>query len=222
MSAATLAFHPRRGTAAVRGFTLLELLIVVGIIALLAGIVLAVSAAVLRRSEVRSMEAAMALLDQAVGEFEKARDQKITFKRTSDAAGTWDINEQAITAPYLIVPTLYVIGQNERSRGILQRIDPDLLRQDQTTTVPSTAVVPLPRLEMVDPWGFRLAVVFPGRPWVQGDSGVRDADGTVRTNDENLLGVCRDRRIAFVSGGPDGNLATRDDNVYSYELLPPT
>lgn len=90
MSAATLAFHPRRGTAAVRGFTLLELLIVVGIIALLAGIVLAVSAAVLRRSEVRSMEAAMALLDQAVGEFEKARDQKITFSApaTLRAPGT--------------------------------------------------------------------------------------------------------------------------------------
>ena len=236
------------------GFTLLELLVTIGIIALLAAIVLAVSASVLRNSERKQLEMAFQALDQAVAEFERARGQKITYRRLNgDPVGDYDIVELDIGGAYLIVCLLNgmdidgtgnnhqfrpLLASHEPSMEILKRISPDLLRRDPSTApgypggpVPSLAFVPDPRvpgttpnaaiarLELIDPWGNRIGVVFPGRPAVPGEG--RDPDGTVRTGDEQILGVCRDRRICFVSAGPDGNFGTRDDNVYSYELIWP-
>lgn len=224
----------RAGAAARSGFTLLELLITIGIIALLAGIVLAVGSAVLRNAEARQVEASFRGLDEAVGEFERARGQKITYRRLSgDPDGNYDCVEQNITQPYLIVQLLNgrnwaandyrpLVAGNDRALEILKRIDPDLLRRDITTVPPvGTGVnaTPAPRLELVDPWGTRIGVVFPGRSKNPGETG--DADGTVRTSDENSLGVCRDGRICFVSAGPDGNFGTREDNLTSYELIWP-
>jgi len=220
-------------------FTLLELLVTIGIIALLAAIVLAVSTAVLRNAEVSQMKAAFQALDEAVGEFERARGQKITFGRLSgDPVGSYDLVELNLTNAYLIVcllngmdtdgssggpasqPFRPLLVGNDRSLEILKRIDPDLLRRDvPTSTVPPIANVPHPRLELVDPWGARIGVIFPGRAKNPGETG--DADGTVRTSDENALGACRDGRILFVSPGPDGNFGTREDNIYSYDPIWP-
>ncbi|MBM4113745.1 MAG: prepilin-type N-terminal cleavage/methylation domain-containing protein [Phycisphaerae bacterium] len=231
---------PTRTTRSIRSgrapgaFTLLELLITIGIIALLAGIVLAVGSAVLRGAEARQMEAAFRALDEAVGEFERARGQKITYQRIGDPAGSYDCVE--ISNPpgaYSIVHLLNgrnwaandfrpLIAGNERSLEILKRIDTDLLRRDASTFPPAgngLNAVPTPRIELVDPWGNRVAVIFPGRPKNPGELG--DADGTVRTSDENQLGACRDGRIGFVSAGPDGNFGTREDNIFSYELVYP-
>lgn len=217
-----------------RAFTLLELLITIGIIALLAGVVLAVSSAVIRNAESRQIEAAFRALDEAVGEFERARGQKITYRRANgDPDGNYDCMELGITQPYLIVQLLNgrnwanndfrpLLAGNERALEILKRIDPDLLRRD-TSTVPPTGTgvnaVPAPRIELIDPWGTRVGVIFPGRAKNPGETG--DADGTVRTSDENMLGACRDGRICFVSAGPDGNFGTREDNLSSYELIYP-
>ncbi len=217
-----------------RAFTLLELLITIGIIAVLAGIVLAVGSAVLRGAESRQVEAIFRSLDEAVGEYERARGQKITYRRLNgDPDGNYDCVELNITQPYLIVQLLNgrnwaasdfrpLLVSNERSLEILKRIDPDLLRRD-TTTVPPTGTAanatPAPRLELVDPWGTRIGVIFPGRPKNPGETG--DADGTVRTGDENMMGACRDGRICFVSAGPDQDFSTREDNISSYELIFP-
>lgn len=221
-----------------RAFTLLELLITIGIIALLAGIVLAVSAAVLRNAEVRQVRAMFQALDEAVAEFERARGQKITFRRLNgDPDGSYDCVELNISGAYLIVQLLNgrnwssssppnndfrpLLTSNDRSLEILKRIDPDLLRRDTSNVPPTTGLhgVPNPRLELVDPWGNRIGVIFPGRAKNPGELG--DADGTVRTNDENAVGVCRDGRILFASPGPDGRWETREDNIYSYEPIWP-
>lgn len=100
------------------------------------------------------------------------------------------------------------------------------------------------RSEFVDTWGNRIAFVFPGRafrPLV--DSGVADADGSVRTPYERVFGVCSNRRICMVSAGPDGvfgvsgespemtgtsaaaaaaRAAAAGDNIYLYPLDPPS
>lgn len=241
-------FHRRRPA---QGFTLLELLVTIGIIALLAAIVLGVSTSVIRNAERKQVETAMQALDQAVAEFEGARSQKLTFRRlTGDPDGVYDIAELNLSGAYLMVcllngmdidgsgnahPFRPLLASNEASLEILKRISPDLLRRDPTTVpgysggpMPPIDVVPDPstnnpnlrsRLELVDPWGNRVACVFPGRAKVPGELG--DTDGTVRTSDENALGVCRDRRICFISAGPDGNFGTREDNISSYELIWP-
>ena len=100
------------------------------------------------------------------------------------------------------------------------------------------------RSEFVGTWGNRIAFVFPGRafrPLV--DSGVADADGSVRTPYERVFGVCSNRRICMVSAGPDGvfgvsgespemtgtsaaaaaaRAAAAGDNIYLYPLDPPS
>ena len=216
------------------GFTLIELLVTIGIIAVLAAIVLAAGSAVLRNAERRQIEMAFQALDQAVAEFERSRDQKITYRRINgDPDGVYDIAQLNIGGAYLIVcllngmdvdggaaanPFRPLLASHEPSLQILKRIDPDLLRRD-TTTVPAANIVPNPRLELVDPWGNRIGIAFPGRAKLAGETG--DADGTVRTSDEDQLGVCRDRRICFVSPGPDGNFGTREYNIYSYDLIWP-
>jgi len=106
---------------------------------------------------------------------------------------------------------------------------------------------------VLDAWGFRIQVCFPGRPWRNGTglsttnapqffsqglylrglnspaTGAPDADGTEQTPDERTLGSCRDRRIRFISAGPDGSFGDiygaegsaakkqTQDNIVSYE-----
>jgi hypothetical protein len=92
--------------------------------------------------------------------------------------------------------------------------------------------------EICDPWGKRIRVVFPGRPARPSElsatgTSVDREDGSVRTEDEYRYGVCRGRKICFMSAGPDGDFGEgpdrlfgtpddtgTEDNITSYELLP--
>ena len=82
--------------------------------------------------------------------------------------------------------------------------------------------------EIFDPWNRRIGVIFPGRAATKAEVAAAVAspatidveDGSVRTMDENSLGICRNRKMCFVSAGPDGDMGTTSDNIYSYEPLP--
>lgn len=84
--------------------------------------------------------------------------------------------------------------------------------------------------EIFDPWNRRIAVIFPGRAATKAEvaagianpttNGIDVEDGSVRTLDEYAMGVCRNRKLCFVSAGPDGDMGTTSDNIYSYEPLP--
>ena len=63
-----------------RGFTLLEMLVVIGIIALLASLVLAVSGSVIRASEERSTRNSLELLNAATEEYERTMDRRVTYQ----------------------------------------------------------------------------------------------------------------------------------------------
>ncbi|MCE2882593.1 MAG: prepilin-type N-terminal cleavage/methylation domain-containing protein [Planctomycetaceae bacterium] len=69
-------------TNAVRrgGFTLLEMLIVIGIIALLASLVLAVSSSVIRASEERNTRNTLEVLNTAVEEYERTLDRAVSYR----------------------------------------------------------------------------------------------------------------------------------------------
>lgn len=214
------------------GFTLIELVVVLAVILVLVGLVLAVSTVLIRRSEIRQVESMFELLDTAVAEFEESRGRALTYGTRGQPAGArFDIPELTnITYPYINLFLLDRLLTHGPSREILSKIDGALFRTTvaNVPTNPSGFPTqefwwgPLPRMELVDPWGSRIAIIMPGRPWVQGDDpNLRDPDGTIRTADEQSFGPCVNRRIRFISSGPSRNLASRDDNIYSYaEQIP--
>ncbi|MFM7052586.1 MAG: type II secretion system protein [Planctomycetota bacterium] len=63
-----------------RGFTLLEMLIVIGIIALLASLVLAVSSSVIRASEERNTRNTLEVLNTAMEEYERTLDRAVAYR----------------------------------------------------------------------------------------------------------------------------------------------
>ena len=91
-----------------RAFTLLEILVVIGIIVIVASLVLAVSSSVARAGEIRKTEAALATLNSAVEEYERAIDRRITQYATPTGAGVsgagefWDIQQAPATPPAVL------------------------------------------------------------------------------------------------------------------------
>src|SRR5678816_510662 len=120
-----------------------------------------------------------------------------------------------------------------RDREILARIDQDMFVSDNSD--PN-----LPRLKLLDAWNKEIVIVHPGRlpnPILDGPNPLRDADGTIRVTpawspdiNENRVGICVNRRICFISAGPDGKAGQLEDppssttyqqaadNIYSYPL----
>jgi prepilin-type N-terminal cleavage/methylation domain-containing protein len=69
------------------GFSLLELLVVIGIIVLLASLVLAVSGSVIRASEERATRNTLEVLNAAVEEYERVVDRRITYRSSVAVSG---------------------------------------------------------------------------------------------------------------------------------------
>jgi prepilin-type N-terminal cleavage/methylation domain-containing protein len=279
------AASPIRAPRHARGFTLLEVLMVLGVILILASLVLGVGSALLKNAEKSQMQSAFVSVESAINEWEAQTGRPVTYNGAFNAAGTaevfpsgsslemFDIWESSSAPPApnntgnrltftrargLGVYTVNLLGQLDSIRPILAGIPPTLLRPEPNAVtfpaanVTTNGVLYSPsarsamngkdstRSEFVDPWGNRIAFVFPGRAYRYGvDSGVPDPDGTVRTPLENLapgFGVCTNRRICLVSAGPDGlfgvagettpdtavaRATAAADNIYLYELDPP-
>ena len=80
---------PKQNLAGHRtAFTLIEMMIVIGIIALLAALTLGISNSVLRNSEISRTKDALRLLDMALQEWELEMGRAMTFRDFSSPAGT--------------------------------------------------------------------------------------------------------------------------------------
>lgn len=75
--------------ARARAFTLLEIMIVIGVILTLMTLVLGVGSALLRNAEKSQVESAMAIMESALNEYEAQMGRQMTFN------GAWDTNGTA-------------------------------------------------------------------------------------------------------------------------------
>ena len=215
-----------RRRRSVRGFTLIELVVVIGLILILVGLTMAVGVAIRAQSETRQTENVLILLDQAVNQWEIAADRQLSWGIDNTPTNlVYDVQgdvDGSISPEVQLEDLLRRISTNQSARDILAQIDNDFLQQDDDAF-----------LRLVDPWGKQVCLIHPGRVAdfaVYGDIlNEADLDGTVRTYHENVFGIAANRILLFVSAGPDGefgdlsaNPESNDfkqtqDNVYSYQ-----
>jgi len=195
-----------------------EVTVSIGIMLLLAGLTLSISTAVVRASDARRTESAMRLLDQAVKEWEITADRSMTWWQYGDPDEYKDkADVRSSTKPVLIITEMLDLMTREpSSRAIIQQIEPDLVyryRQDDPASWLEGYALNqvndrfVGSATILDAWGTPIYATHPGRPWRQDDTEAnlaRDPDGTIRTYNEQDYGVAPNRRVVFVSAGPDG------------------
>jgi prepilin-type N-terminal cleavage/methylation domain-containing protein len=211
------------------GFTLIEMMIVIGIIALLAALTLGISNIVLRNSEISRTRDVLTLFDMALQEWELEIGRSITYKGAGIPIGTiYDMDADFPPDPPLSAYTelpdpdfnsvntgdipfetmnnriehlFLVLMQSEAAAEILSKILPGNFDEENNNLV-------------VDSWGNAIGIVFPGRPLSGSglfDMFAKDESGdlTIREIAEDGLGSCINLRPYFVSAGPDGTWGYR-------------
>jgi prepilin-type N-terminal cleavage/methylation domain-containing protein len=215
------------------GFTLVELLVAIGVIAILASLVVAVGGGVLARGERTQVESMFLSLDQAIVSLEESRGQPLVFNRRKNLTDTSqqdnarfsDIDELTNTGAYIMPRLLNLLSGNPGAWSALSSISPDFLRREEKTWPDGVKTT----WNLRDPWGEQIVVIPPGRPATRGEIkkareelkagrttaaadslgfGIDMGDATVRTADEGvyLKAACVGRRWLFLSKGPDRNM----------------
>lgn len=200
------------------GFTLVELLVSIGVIAILAAMVVAVSSGVLMRGDRGQVESAFRCLDQAITAHEQVSGRPLGFSRRlavpaasgqEDGMRFADVEElppNFVNEAYIMPRLLAVLAADAQAWASLSAISPDMLRREQGRRWPDGTVTDW---NLRDPWGGQIAVVPCGRPATRGELkdardrvrrglstagadplgiGIDLADGTVRTADERAVG----------------------------------
>ena len=231
-----------------RGFTLIELVVVIGIILLLLGLTLSVGVAVRTQSETRETENVLRLLDTAMQEWERSADRQLTWWQgppdDSSIRDRFDVHSDT-TEELIITEMLDVITRPSQIKQIIAQIAPDFVYTYQDGVVPPWIEDPdVPQLQnflgsvtILDAWGWPIYATHPGRLWRETDvppyAFPRNDDGTIQTYNERTYGVTPNRQVIFVSAGPDGRFGDMSqadgspdfdltkDNLYSYPVRPP-
>ena len=258
------ASHASRLTphASRRAFTLVEIVVVISLILFLLGLTLSVSTIVIERSEIRQTEITIRLLDTALQEREALADRQITWGR----GAVYDMQEDPTypgkSLPddvFIISELLDTLRRAAQVKDILARIDPEFVHTYQPgsrSPYPPWIRDPAqedavdnkwgvqhgpqpPSLAIIDAWDTPIYPMHPGPLWdavLTPYSPDPDLDGTARIYNEGEYGIARNRRIYFVSAGPDGRFGrtvefpglggdelsqaiekARADNIYSYQ-----
>lgn len=217
-----------------RAFTLIEVLIVIGLIVLLTGITVTVTTTVYERAQIRNTQTMLQLLTTALDEWEATSERKATWGEDAIINSfeyVYDI--KANTDPEIqLRDMLSILRRSAASREILDGIDQAYLQAFDDDNNDSTPDV----LRLVDAWENPIYMIHPGRvasTFFGDDLTLADEDTTIRTAVENSFGVCVNRQICFVSAGPDGQwgdlsaaggsevFEQAQDNIFSYPVIQP-
>jgi type II secretory pathway pseudopilin PulG len=236
-----------------RSFTLVEMVIAVGIIVILLALTVSASVVIVRRSEVRETQNTLRLLESALLDWEQAVDRKLTWGEEDEPYedaqyeilydDRWPYPALNAADDTSMAKLLEILHRLEDTRAVLTQINTDYL-------VRRAGILGFgDGLQVLDPWGTAIVMVHPGRTYDNrtfSEQDEPDPDGTIRVSHswgdnfarEETLGICRNRKVCFVSAGPDGrfgdlHLDTAEgaltaeqraeieeaaDNIYSYDL----
>jgi len=233
--------HPQR--TIYTAFTLLEIMVAIGIIALLAAITLNLSNSIMRKADERQTKDVLRLVKLALVEWEIASDGKLTFEDFTyvdncDFCSFDVLNDGLLASPTFglfgvandimqaamqnrIIQTVQVIRQIESSDNILLELTGDNFIEDTEGA----------RI-LVDSWGTPIGVIFPGQYYADSSEVLEFAqdesgDLTIRDQAEDGLGSCMNKEPIFVSAGPDRTWGYRfqynegpgsEDDVLAKEL----
>ncbi len=215
------------------GFTLVEVVVVIGIIVLLVALTVSVGVVVVEGSEVRQTETVLRQLDTALQEWQTNADRRVTWGDNSTGA-VYDMQWDT-TYVFRITELLNTIARSSNILDIVAGIDPDFVHTYRVSEYPEWIesadesemdniwAVDNPNnnfslgLAVLDAWNQPMRVVHPGRvanpnaPFNDNLS-LADPDGTIRIDValfgadgvEDIYGIAKNRQILFVSAGPDG------------------
>ncbi|MDY7107734.1 MAG: type II secretion system protein [Planctomycetota bacterium] len=238
--------RPQRTDRSMRrraAFTLVEMIITIGVIVILTALTVSATVALSRRSEVNQTEQMLRLLDLAVQEWESETDRKVSW-------GDGARYDMQINTPHVFTLTevLQRIRSTETVRSFLAQIRPEFLYEynsEDEVIPPWLPVNPDPDdpdpnkanartsflqgdwnggLAVLDPWNMPIRAVHPGRLHEPGDPYELDNDGTIYLSEaegtygvESIYGRCENRRIRLVSAGPDGKFGNLSANHQTEE-----
>ena len=200
----SLRLH-RGGVRRRGGFSLIELVVVVGVIISLISLVLAVSTLLIQANEARQLEAAFANLNTAVQEYEQVIGRPLTYQDRSEQGvrGAYDVpynvnfgiaglegyygfngageacncgsNADSHGWEKSIVRLFQLLARTESAEEIVAKLDPSLF-----IPVKLANGLSLPNNQdlttLVDPWGAAIALVMPGRKWRESDGDALEVD----------------------------------------------
>lgn len=208
-----------------RGFTLIELVVVIAIILLLLGLTLSAGLAIRKQSEVRETENILRLLDTAMQEWQRIAERPLSWGIDDPINGTTYDLQGGVGAPYylitpehlIITELLSVVMRPDPAKHIIAQIDSAFIYRYEAGQYP--AWIPSPDemamdefaggITVLDAWGWPIYATHPGRvsnpDLFPEDSVLPDDDGTVVTDNERIYGTSINRTVVFVSAGPDGD-----------------
>lgn len=220
-----------------RGFTLIELTVVIGIILLLVGLVVAAGVGVVKQQNVSRTQNALEVLNSAYTEWKRLSGRDITFGiddvpvpgaryEIQDPDAWSEADQLRVTREVMCL-----IGRTPQVQEILAALSDEKIKQVQI----NYGGQPLPSWDLFDDWDRPVYFVPPGRKWVNGvdNPALRDTDGTVRHAAEQILGVAPNQSGYFISAGPNTDFgdffasadsparANAEDNIYSVEVERP-
>ena len=212
-----------------RGFSLVELLVVLGIIVIIASMVVVGLSTLAGRNERTRTEARLSVLETMVENYRNATGSKVgqgldTGARNlpyydagfiSVPAGSGAIATGVTDNTASVITTLLAVPTNRELRDAQDNdfVADAAIKDDAERTVP----IGVP----VDGSGNAILYV-PSEGITVGAGGIAKPDGSwwqgrPATNDLRL--VARDRNPYFVSPGEDGDYSTHGDNVYSRPVV---
>lgn len=196
------------GRVARRAFTLVEMLIAIGVVVALAAITLTASMSLARGSEIRQTENTIRLLDLALSEWEAQADKKLTWGTNDPSNGVKYDMANGTPHVFTVTEMLVRIGRSQPVKEIVAQIDDQFLyRYDTSEPAPSWIALVNPgdadpngasaasvyssddldglgqpvngTLAVLDAWGTPIRAVHPGRVALPNDVAPFDEDGTV-------------------------------------------